>query len=40
MFGPMREWLATGPSLRMALFGENRDLDAARFRIHGDTQRF
>lgn len=40
MFGPMREWLATEPSLRMALFGENRNLDMARFRIYGDTQRF
>lgn len=39
-FGPMREWLATEPSLRLALFGENHNLDMARFRIYGDTQRF
>lgn len=40
LFNPMREWLATGPSLRMSLYGENRNLDAAKFRLYGDTERF
>lgn len=40
MFGPMQDWLATSPSLRMTLYGEARNLDSARFRIYGQTRRF
>lgn len=39
LFGPMRDWLATSPSLRLSLYGENRNLDAARFRLYGQTHR-